>query len=591
MADGSQRLTPAARRRQRRRRWQGVHELLAGGGSGSTCGLWPVVGALKLFVAALEAQLGASVAAMASASDERGCEDMSMEVVEHNSDGSRKWGEPLGTDPPAENPAALQAACSEEIEDLCPASHNLDVPLVKSTGYQVLSAVAVTGEMSSTEDDLNLPTFVKIGEPTDDDKRNVVVGAAELQRREAEAAESQRRDAEAAELQCREAEAAELQRRDAEAAELQRREAEASERQRREAVAAELQRHEAEAAELQRREAVAAELQRRDAGAGAVGEAAGTAGSAGFEHPGGEGRHLARRGPEAAEDDARRADEERFAREAEALEAAWRAEDERQAEEERQAREAVWQAACGTRRARSRARSARRAARRAEEERSASEAADLEAARRAEVERQVREAAEAAARRAEEERLAREVEELPMRGAFLKMYEDGSKACMQHCFWPIVEVRQVKQVGAMLLVLVSDGEYIAKMAVVPSIAFASEVDRQRFNQGVLTRLMGYSWEDAGKKRLIVSRLEVLGMLPERFRSPDHLLKKFSPEGCVDLLMGSSRRGADEEAAGSAGSAGFEHPGGEGRSLQRPGACHGGASEFFGRAVGQLAAAG
>jgi len=36
----------------------------------------------------------------------------------------------------------------------------------------------------------------------------------------------------------------------------------------------------------------------------------------------------------------------------------------------------------------------------------------------------------------------------------------------------------------------------------------------------------------------------------------------------------------QEAAGSAGSAGFEHPGGEGRSLQRLGACHGGASEFL-----------
>ena len=83
----------------------------------------------------------------------------------------------------------------------------------------------------------------------------------------------------------------------------------------------------------------------------------------------------------------------------------------------------------------------------------------------------------------------------------------------------------------MLLVLVSDGEYIARMAVIPSTAFANEVDRQRFNQGVLTRLMSYSWEEAGKRRLIVSRLEVLGMLPERFRPPDHLLKEFSPEGC------------------------------------------------------------
>merc|ERR1711915_565384 len=65
----------------------------------------------------------------------------------------------------------------KKMEDLCPSSHNLDVPFVKRTEYQVLTADGATGEVSllkedgSTKDDLNLPTFVKVGEPTDDDKK------------------------------------------------------------------------------------------------------------------------------------------------------------------------------------------------------------------------------------------------------------------------------------------------------------------------------------------------------------------------------------------------------------------------------------
>merc|ERR1711964_382920 len=61
--------------------------------------------------------------------------------------------------------------------DLCPTSHNLEVPFVKRTEYQLLTADGDSGEVSlllesgETKDDLNLPTFVKIGEPTDDDKR------------------------------------------------------------------------------------------------------------------------------------------------------------------------------------------------------------------------------------------------------------------------------------------------------------------------------------------------------------------------------------------------------------------------------------
>ena len=64
---------------------------------------------------------------------------------------------------------------SKKYEDLCPASHNMAVPFVKRMEYQCLTADGDSGEVSlltpegDTKDDLNLPKFVKIGEPTDDD--------------------------------------------------------------------------------------------------------------------------------------------------------------------------------------------------------------------------------------------------------------------------------------------------------------------------------------------------------------------------------------------------------------------------------------
>merc|ERR1719299_65788 len=70
---------------------------------------------------------------------------------------------------------ALDIFTSKKYEDLCPTSHNLEVPFVKRTEYQVLNADPNSGEVSlllesgETKDDLNLPKFVKIGEPTDDD--------------------------------------------------------------------------------------------------------------------------------------------------------------------------------------------------------------------------------------------------------------------------------------------------------------------------------------------------------------------------------------------------------------------------------------
>merc|ERR1712146_870563 len=72
---------------------------------------------------------------------------------------------------------ALDIFTGKKYEDLCPTSHNMDVPFVKRTEYQLLTADAASGEVSllletgETKDDLNLPTFVKVGEPTDEDKK------------------------------------------------------------------------------------------------------------------------------------------------------------------------------------------------------------------------------------------------------------------------------------------------------------------------------------------------------------------------------------------------------------------------------------
>jgi len=66
---------------------------------------------------------------------------------------------------------------SKKYEDLCPCSHNIEVPFVKRTELQVLSADPDSGEVSllldtgDTKDDLNLPRVVTVGEPTDDDKK------------------------------------------------------------------------------------------------------------------------------------------------------------------------------------------------------------------------------------------------------------------------------------------------------------------------------------------------------------------------------------------------------------------------------------
>merc|ERR1711879_534410 len=72
---------------------------------------------------------------------------------------------------------ALDIFTGKKYEDLCPTSHNVEVPFVKRVEYQLLTADESTGNVSlllengETKDDLNLPTFVQIGEPTDEDKK------------------------------------------------------------------------------------------------------------------------------------------------------------------------------------------------------------------------------------------------------------------------------------------------------------------------------------------------------------------------------------------------------------------------------------
>merc|ERR550514_2432991 len=65
----------------------------------------------------------------------------------------------------------------KKMEDLCPCSHNLEVPFVKRTEYQLLNADGDSGEVSlllesgETKDDLNLPTFIQSGTPTEEDTK------------------------------------------------------------------------------------------------------------------------------------------------------------------------------------------------------------------------------------------------------------------------------------------------------------------------------------------------------------------------------------------------------------------------------------
>jgi translation initiation factor 5A len=72
---------------------------------------------------------------------------------------------------------AIDIFTSKKYEDLCPCSHNIEVPFVKRTEFQALTVDGDSGEVSllldsgETKDDLNLPDRQKIGEPTDEDKK------------------------------------------------------------------------------------------------------------------------------------------------------------------------------------------------------------------------------------------------------------------------------------------------------------------------------------------------------------------------------------------------------------------------------------
>merc|ERR1712048_1335779 len=65
----------------------------------------------------------------------------------------------------------------KKYEELCAASHTIPIPFANRTEYQLLIADEGTGQVSllmengETKDDLNLPTFVTTGEPTDEDKK------------------------------------------------------------------------------------------------------------------------------------------------------------------------------------------------------------------------------------------------------------------------------------------------------------------------------------------------------------------------------------------------------------------------------------
>lgn len=65
----------------------------------------------------------------------------------------------------------------KKFEELCPAGHNIDVPFVKRTELDLISADPASGEVSlllpsgDMKEDLILPNFVWNGEPSDDDKK------------------------------------------------------------------------------------------------------------------------------------------------------------------------------------------------------------------------------------------------------------------------------------------------------------------------------------------------------------------------------------------------------------------------------------
>jgi len=74
---------------------------------------------------------------------------------------------------------ALDIFTGKKYEEIVPTSHSMEVPFSRLTEYQVLSADPDSGEVDlllesgESKSDVNLPTFVKEGEPTDGDKKVV----------------------------------------------------------------------------------------------------------------------------------------------------------------------------------------------------------------------------------------------------------------------------------------------------------------------------------------------------------------------------------------------------------------------------------
>jgi translation initiation factor 5A len=71
---------------------------------------------------------------------------------------------------------ALDIFTSKKYEDLCPTSHNVEVPFVNRTEYQLLDinndgGVSLLLESGETKDDLNLPCYKVQGEPTEEDEK------------------------------------------------------------------------------------------------------------------------------------------------------------------------------------------------------------------------------------------------------------------------------------------------------------------------------------------------------------------------------------------------------------------------------------
>merc|ERR1712194_53452 len=73
---------------------------------------------------------------------------------------------------------ALDIFTSKKNEDLCPCSHNLEIPFVNKVEYTVLSYgeegdISLLQEDGNTKDDLNMPDIPmpNQGEPSDEDKK------------------------------------------------------------------------------------------------------------------------------------------------------------------------------------------------------------------------------------------------------------------------------------------------------------------------------------------------------------------------------------------------------------------------------------